>query len=300
MRSEDKLPELAARLIGNGKFQSSPSLIRQLVAPDRGALGWRDLMLLHMHCSADVFRNVQNINLALLKDENPHATLNGVVKDIAVASMRKFSQKVFEEFKRIYIDRQVNFFIEVDLLTEDQILGEGGRAIVDGLDDIETKIQSCRAAIKSFVIYQLTNTCHGSAQGVGCGRYDESGEQDGEGIRRAMTDYLFGYCFDPSHGLSHAKAFADFCLQPAPFKITSPNGDDGPLYGVTDLLGQDALANFWRESRDQIRQLLTSETGTVYGYGKHKMTYADWLRTLPSRLDQLVISNTGNSTSSTA
>lgn len=287
IRGEADVSELAARLIVSGASQSSPSLIQQLVTPERGALGWSDLMLLRMYCSPDVIFNT-HICTALARQEDPDAKVSSDVIPIAIGAMRMFSQSVFKEFKRIYIDGQLNFFLEVDRVSETKILGEGGRGIVDDIDNLEAKVQSCRSDIKSFVIYHLTNTRYGSAQGVGCGRYDEFGKQDGEGIRRAMTEYLLGFCFDPSHGLLHAQAFADFCLRPAPLKFSAPNGVNDTLYAVTDLLGNDAMADFWGRSGDQIKEQLASVTGAVYGYGGHKTTYKEWLPTLFAALDQLV------------
>jgi hypothetical protein len=284
VRSEADLPELAARLIGGG---TSPSLIQQLASPERGALGWSDLMLLRMYCSIDVRSNVHNIYTALARHGGPSANVSGNVDPIAIDSMRRFSQSVFAEFKRTYIDGQLNFFIEVDYLSEAQILGEGGRGIVDDTDNLEDKIQLSRSGLKSFVIYHLINIRHGNAQGVGCGRYDESDKQDGGGIQRAMTEYLLGFCFDPSHGLLHAQAFADFCLRPAPFKIVDQNNGDDTLYAVTELLGKDAMADFWGRSGGLIKQQLATVTGTVYGYGQRKTPYKEWLPRLFAALDQL-------------
>lgn len=287
IRGEAELPELAARLIGGGTPQSNPSLIRQLASPERGALGWSDLMLLRMYCSIDVLSDVRNIYTALARYGDPGAKVTGDVKLIAVDSMRRFSQSVFAEFKRTYIDARLNFFIEVDLLSEAHILGEGARGVLDGIGNLEAKIQLCRSDLKSFVIYHLINIRYGSAQGVGCGRYDEFDKQDGGGIRGVMTEYLLGFCFDPSHGLLHAQAFADFCLRPAPFKNAAENDVDDTLYAAIDLLGMDAMADFWSRSGDQMKHCLASVKGTVYGYGNFKTTYDEWLPRLYTALDKL-------------
>lgn len=288
-RGEAELPELADRLIGGGTF---PSLIQQLASPERGALGWSDLMLLRMYCSMDTLSNVQNIYTALARHADPCAKVSGNVEPIAIDSMRRFSQSVFAEFKRTYIDCQLNFFIEVDRLSEAQILGDGGRGIVDDIDNLEDKIKLSRSNLKSFVIYHLINIRYGNAQGVGCGRYDEFGNQDGRGIRRAMTEYLLGFCFDPSHSSLHAQVFADFCLRPAPFRIGNQNNVDDTLYAAIDLLGKDAMVDFWGRSGDLIKQQLASREGDVYGYGQRKTPYKEWLPRLFGALDQLT-SDTG-------
>ena len=98
-----------------------------------------------------------------------------------------------------------------------------------------------------------------------------------------MTRYLLEFCFDPSKGLTHANAFADFCLRPSPFSFNV----DAPLKAVTDLLGEDAIADFWDRSGEQIKKQLASATCAVFDYKDFKMTYNDWLSTLFSALDQL-------------
>lgn len=141
------------------------------------------------------------------------------------------------------------------------------------------------------MIYQLTNDRGGNGEGVGCGRYDEFGTQDCGGIRKAMTEYLLGFCFDPSHGLPHAQAFADFCLRSLraePFKLIDSDNVDDTLEAVTELLGRQAMAAFWVRSGDQIKQLLASVTGAVHCYNNFKATYEKWLPTLFIALDRLV------------
>ncbi|HEY4084146.1 MAG TPA: P-loop NTPase fold protein [Burkholderiaceae bacterium] len=291
LRDLADLPELAVRLIGDGRSSYSPSLVQQLVAPDRGALGWRDLMLLRLCCSADRQSNAHNVYVALARLEDASATVTGDVSRIAADSMRRLSQKVFEEFRRAYIDGRRNFFLDVDRVSETQILGEGGRAIVEGVDHLEAELQSSLSGLKSFVIYQLVNDWGGNGEGVGCGRYDEVGMQDGGGIRAAMTHYLLGFCFDPSHGVSHARAFADYCLRSLrdePFEFIDAHNVEGTQKAITKLLGREAMTTFWLMSGDQVKKLLSSTKGTVYCYNNYKAIYEDRLPTLFLALDQLV------------
>lgn len=290
LRDLADLPELAVRLIG-GRSSSSPSLVQQLVAPDRGPLGWGDLLLLRLCCSADRQANVHNVYTALARLEDAGSTATGDVSVLAATSMRRLTQKVFEEFRRAYIDSGRNFFLDVDRITEAEILGEGGRAILEDVDDLEAALKSSRSGLMSFVIYQLVNDWGGRGEGVGCGRYDEVGMQDAGGIRKAMTQYLLGFCFDPSQGVSHARAFADYCLRSLrdePFEFIGVDSVEGTQKAVTKLLGREAMTAFWLISGDQIKTLLSSAKGTVYCYNNFKATYEDRLPTLFLALDQLV------------
>ncbi len=290
-RDEADLPELAIRLLGGGPSASSPSLIQQLVAPDRGALGWGDLMLLRLFCSADRQAGVRRIYTALARLEDPDDKAIGDVEHIATRSMRRLSQLVFAEFRQNYIDARVNFFLDADRITEAQILGEGGHAILEDVKDLEADLKSSISGLKSFVMYQLINYRGGNGEGIGCGRYDEEGMLDGGGIRKVMTDYLLGFCFDPSHGHAHARAFADFCirsLRDEPFEFIDVDNVEGTLKAVTKLLGRDAMAGYWTKSGDQIKKLLASARGTVYCYNNFKASYEDRLPTLFLAMDRLV------------
>ncbi|MCH7342927.1 KAP family NTPase [Pelomonas sp. CA6] len=285
------LPQLAIRLLGGGLSASSPSLIQQLVAPDRGALGWGDLMLLRLCCSADRQSSAHNIYTALARLEEPADKVTGNVEHIATRSMRRLSQRVFEEFRRNYIDARVNYFLEADRITDAQILGEGGHAILEDVKDLEAELKSSISGLKSFVMYQLINDRGGNGEGIGCGRYDEVGTLDGGGIRKAMTDYLLGFCFDPSYGLAHARAFADYCirsLRDEPFEFIGVDNVEGTMKAVTKLLGRDAMVAFWTRSGDQIKKLLASARGTVYCYNNFKASYEDRIPTLFLAMDRLV------------
>jgi hypothetical protein len=204
----------------------------------------------------------------------------------------RLSQKVFEEFRRIYIDARVNFFVEADGISEAEILGDAGRAVLEDVKDLESELKSSISGLKSFVIYQLVNDRGGNGEGMGCGRYDEVGTLDGGGIRKAMTDYLFNFCFDPGHGLPHARAFADFCirsLREEPFEFIGVDDVEGTLRASTKLLGREAMTAFWLRSGNRIKPLLASAKGTVYCYNNFKATYEDRLPTLFAALDGLVI-----------
>lgn len=292
VRNMADLPELAVRLLGSDLTPSFPSLVRQLVAPDRGALGWRDLMLLRLNCWPGRSASASNVWKALARSENAGSQVTDDLRVIPINAMRRLSQKVFEQFRQDYIDRERNFFLEVDRVSDEEILGEGGRSIAGEVDDLEAELQSSRSGLKNFVIYQLAHkNSEERGDGPECGFFDEAGSQDAGGIQRAMTRYLLEFCFDPGRGVAHARAFADFCLRSfrdAPSDFQRVEDPEATQKAVTNLLGREAMAAFWRTSGDRIKQLLNSAKGTVYCYGNFKMTYDEGLPRVFRALDQMV------------
>ena len=282
--------EIANRILGTGQFQPSPSLIQQLAAPMRGPLGWKDLMLFRLTCCADRLGQVHNIYSALIRHEEPNSRSEGDVNSIALNSMRRFTQQVFQEFKKQYIDPKINFFTAVDGITDAAIHGE---LRPSATSDTETgnELKAARSAIKSFVIYQLANQRRGS-NGIGCGVYDETGKEDSGGIHRAMGDYLLGFCFNPAFGLPHARAFADHGLRVFQTEMfdTMDSRYDLPATqrALTNLLDRERMEAFWVKSGEEIKKMLINESGTVICY-QFQATYADRLPGVFEALDALLV-----------
>ena len=289
IRSSADVIEIAHRILGGRQSQSSPTLIQQLVAPVRGPLGWEDLMLFRLTCCADRLGQVHNIYSALVQYEEPSARAEGDVGVIAQNSMRRFTQQVFQEFRKRYINAKVSFFIDVDGISDAAILGEY-RAAATGDADIGNDLKAARSAIKSFVVYQLVNQRRSDGSGIGCGVYDEVGIGDSGGIHRAMCEYLFGFCFNPAFGLSHARAFGDYCLRALRDEMIGNLGGPnvpGALAVLTKLLGREDMKAFWASSGGQIKAMLANENGTVVSY-QYKATYAERLPLVFAALDQLL------------
>ena len=286
-RSSDDVVEIAHRILGSGQ---SLSLIQQLASPARGPLGWEDLMHFRLMCCIDRQGQVHNIYSALVQHEDSSARAVGEVSVIALNSMRRFSQKVFREFKQRYINPQVSFFADVDRVNDGNILGDF-TAAADSDADIGNDLKAARSAIKSFVIYQLVNQQRNDGSGIGCGVFDEDGVRDGGGIHRAMCDYLFSYCFNPAHGLAHARAFADYCLRAFRDGMFE-NGRELDIPGaqsiLTKLVDEGAMKDFWFSCGAQIKTMLTDENGTVVSY-RYKATYAERLPLVFAALDGLLV-----------
>jgi hypothetical protein len=289
IRSEADVIEIAQRILGSGKPESAPTLIQQLAAPKRGPLGWEDLMLFRLTCCADRLGQVHNIYTALVQYEDPSARAVGDVGAITQTSMRRFSQQVFQEFRKSYIDAELSFFSQVDEVSDAAILGELRTAEIDGAD-VGRDLNAARSAIKTFVIYQLMNPLRANGSGIGCGVYDETGSEDGGGIYRAMCKYLLEYCFNPAFGISHARAFADYCLRAFRDEIRMHFGDldiPGAQVVLTKLVGREEMKAFWASSGPQIKTMLANESGTVVSY-QYEATYAERLPLVFAALDQLV------------
>jgi len=288
-RSSADVVEIAHRILGDRQSLSSSPLIQRLVEPVRGPLGWEDLMLFRLTCCADRLGQVHNIYTALIRHEDPSASAEGDVGTIALNSMRRFTQQVFQEFKKRYINPKVSFFIDVDEISDDAILGEFS-ATATGDVEIQNDLRAARSAIKSFVIYQLVNQRRSDGSGIGCGVYDEVGMGDSGGIHRAMCEYIFGFCFNPAFGLTHARAFGDYCLRAlreGMFENLVELDVPGAQAVLTKLLGQEDMKAFWGSSGVQIKAMLANESGTVVSY-QYTATYAERLPLAFTALDRLV------------
>lgn len=283
--------EIAYWVLGGPANSRSPTIIQRLVEPSRGALGWDDLMIFRLHSCLDRGGQVHNICTALLRYENSNAVEHGDVALLTRNSMRRFSQLVFQEFKRRYISQNLNFFIEVDAVSDDHLLGKYDLPpAVDA--DIQIDLKARRSIIKSFVIYQLTNRQDAVGDGIGCGFYDEEGAADQGGIHSLMCDYLFGFCFNPRYGVAHARAFADYCLRALRDRMMDRLQEletfdiAATQAALTGLVGSQRLTLFWMSSGNEIKQMLKDLNGTVFSY-RYKATYVERLPLVFAALDQL-------------
>ncbi|MCZ2157200.1 MAG: hypothetical protein LC114_25450, partial [Bryobacterales bacterium] len=189
--SQENIVEISWRIFGEHSYQGK-GLLQRLASADRGILGWNDLMLFRLQCSADRQGQLYNLQSALIVHQDGSAATSGLVSNLALMGMRRLSQEVFALFKRTYIDPQRNFLSEVNDAPVEVFLGEAlsqfsEQASEDVLSEQEAaplaqSVSSARSAVKSFVMYQLSNTLPPNGLGVGCGHYDECGTGDGGGI----------------------------------------------------------------------------------------------------------------------
>ncbi|WLQ16153.1 KAP family NTPase [Hahella aquimaris] len=219
--TESGVIEIAWRIFGEGSY-AGKGLLQQLVASNRGVLGWNDLMMFRLHCSADRQGQLFNLYSALIFHQDKNGTTTGLVSDLALVGMRKISQNIFSRFKKTYIKPRRNFFTEVNEAPIQEFLGIASFELSQHISNkfrneqdnnsIENRIASSRSVVKSFVIYQLSNSVPPEGSGVGCGYYNESGAENKLGIAKAMNNYIFNICFNPYLNKNNTFHFLDYCL----------------------------------------------------------------------------------------
>lgn len=256
IRDNTNVREIAERIMGEPS-QFSPALIERIAAPERGALGWNDLMTFRQVCSIDREGSLGNLYRGLLQFEDPKASGGGEVRLLALNSLRRLSQTIFKLFKKRYIETNVNFYFAVDEVSDGEIFG-AVEPLKRGLDRSEDPAV-VRSTIKTFVIFQLANDLRGTVSGVGCGVYDEEGTNDQGGIRASMARYLLDFCFDPTVRPEHAIVFGDFCihsLREAAIQVLGEPTTVSIETTLTQILPKESLAAFWRKNRDVLRSEL--------------------------------------------
>jgi KAP family P-loop domain len=256
--SPKNIVEVAHRIFGAHNFKNN-GILGQLCAADRGVLGLHDLMLFRLNCSGDRGGQLYNVQSALILYEDISAPTTGLVSELAEKGMRHLSQETFRYFKEAFIQSHRNFFTEVDETPDAAFFGS---ALADSLigkmkfeqghdNSIAWALAASRSALKSFVIYQLSNSAGGTGSGVGCGYYDEFGSDDAHGMAKMMNEYIFKFCFDPSvpENIYH---FADHCLTHLSNGFMSGEDVDGYVATRAGLPGgfdPEELARYWHEHR---------------------------------------------------
>jgi len=297
--SPEKVVEIAWRIFGEHAYVGR-GMLERLASTDRGVLGWNDLMLFRLQCSADRGGQLYNLHAALIVDQDTSAPTSGLVSKLALLGMRRLSQRVFALFKRAYIDAGRNFIAEAYEVPADAILGEVfGHLYKQASPDSESehgdttiarRAAAARSVIASFVIYQLSNASPPNGTGVGCGYYDESGVEDGGGISKSMNEYVFGFCFSPSVNGDNVLLFIDYCLS----QLSSPfyTGRDEEGYvatksGLSGGLSPQAMGRYWLEHRDHIRGLGLQTSERCVFMPSYTAFYRDRLDGLFAVLDEL-------------
>ncbi len=264
--SAENVVEIAWRIFGENAYRGK-GLLERLASPDRGVLGWNDLLLFRLQCSADRQGQLYNLHTALIVHQDVTAATSGLVSKLALMGMRNLSQEVFALFKRTYIDSPRNFLAEANDAPVDAFLGIafahlGEQASRDpqsehGDTAIARRVASARSVVKSFVIYQLSNSLPPNGSGVGCGHYDADGVEDGGGIAKLMNDYVFGTCFNPDVHENNALLFLDHCLSHLSSSFFSGRDEEGYFATKAELPGgldPKEMGSYWRQHREQIRE----------------------------------------------
>lgn len=257
----ENIAEIAWRIFGDGPYMGR-GLIHELTSEGRGVLGWNDLMIFRVSCSADRLEQLYNLQRSLLLHANAQSETTGPVRELAREGMRQISQVVFQRFRGEFINRNRNFFEEVDAVSESALLGAASASLkrricdMEGKDRFDRHVATARSTIKNFVIYQLGNRSGPNGSGVGCGFYDEIGSGDLGGIGLCIDRYVFEFCFNPKFDPSNIRHFADFCLSNLSsnfFLGTRERGFVPTKDGLAGGLGREALVAYWREHSALIR-----------------------------------------------
>ena len=294
----ENVVEIAWRIFGEGSCEGK-GLLQRLASSDRGVLGWNDLMLFRLQCSADRQGQLYNLHSALIVHQDGNAATDGLVSNLALMGMRRLSQEVFALFKRTYIDPHRNFLAEVSDATAEEFLGEAHRLRQQAATDDQTeqgavslaqRVSLARSIVKSFVIYQLSNSSLPNGSGVGCGRYDESGEGDGCGIARLMNEYMFGFCFNPDIDEDNLYYFLDHCLSHLSSSFFSDSDGEGYIPTKAELPGgldPRDMGLYWSQHRDFIRQRVQRLEDRHVVTSNYTVSYREDLPGIFAVLDEL-------------
>lgn len=257
-------------------------------------------MLFRLQCSADRQGQLYNLHSALIVHQDGSAATSGLVSNLALLGMRRLSQEVFALFKRTYIDPQRNFLSEVSDAPVEAFLGEASSLLGQQASRNDQSEQGAaspahcgslaRSVVKSFVIYQLSNTLPPNGSGVGCGHYDECGAGDGGGIARLMNDYVFGVCFNPDIHEANVFHFLDHCLSHLSSSFFSGRDEEGYFASKAELPGcldPKEMGRYWSQHRELIRQRVLHVEERYVVTSNYKASYREDLAGVFAVLDGL-------------
>ncbi|WP_417624324.1 P-loop NTPase fold protein [Paremcibacter congregatus] len=274
--SEENLRSLAHRILGLEAFEKE-GIVDSLSDESRGILGLYDLMIFRLYVSPDRSGNYFNINKALQTYNGSSLETGGPA--YITKSMRDLSQAVFRTFTRLFIEKELNIFAEIDTLTLDQMSGGRTEFIVSNLssDKIDAEIEWTKTQLKAFISYQLGNAKIKS--GIGCGYYDLEGNEDKNGIKKAFNDYLFNIVFNPKKSQNGHQHFLDYLLinSGSPFEYNSKR------YLLKfdkyqDVLDPESFKNHINEHKKELISEIDSliEKNRRITLEKHVVTYQDY------------------------
>ena len=297
--SAENVIEIAWRIFGEHTYRGK-GLLERLASPNRGVLGWNDLMLFRLQCSADRQGQLHNVHSALIVHQDATAATTGLVSQLALMGMRRLSQQVFALFKRTYIDSRRNFLAEASDAPVGAFLGVAFAQLADdasrdpqterGETTVARQVAVARSIVKSFVIYQLSSSQPPNGLGVGCGHYDEDGAEDGKGIAKLMNAYVFGTCFNPDVHESNVLLFLDHCLSHLSRSFFSDSGEKAFVANKAELPGgldPIEMGQYWRQHREDIRRRELHTSGRYVFTPSYTAFYRDDLDGVFAVLDEL-------------
>jgi hypothetical protein len=306
--SAENIVEVARRIFGEAEYERE-GLIDQLAAPERGVLGWYDLLLFRLQCSADRGGQVFNVTNALIVHDDANARTEGDTRLLAISGMRTLSQRIFSKFHEEFVKPGRNYLAAVEETSEQLFFGAAEEHLKNGAEQIgaaetlQHRLLATKSMVKTFVIYQLTNRKPPTGSGVGCGYYDPEGRADKSDIASLMNKYIFEVCFNPELDSRNVYRFADYCLCKLAngFWSSAEDEDDGYFptpASLSDELDASELVAYWEKFGPTIKQMnLPNLNSRVFTHNYS----ADYKTDLPRVYDVLdsMISG-GSSQSSTS
>ncbi len=300
----ENIVEIAQRIYGEGRY-TGRGLISWLAGEKRGVLGWYDLMLFRLQCSADRLGQIYNVTSALIVYDDKSAQTSGQVSLLALNGMRTLSQRVFRLFRDTFIEPKRNYLDEVDKIPDLDLYGasekwlkEQGEQVEGGGQRLANQLLAARSTVKSFVIYQLANRGQPTGSGVGCGLYDEDGIGDSGDISDAMNKYIFEVCFNPSVSEDNIYHFADHCLRNLSSGYWAGHDEDGYVATERDLasgLDLTALKMYWTEFGPLINKKNLPSMDRRVVTSNYIATYAEDLPKVFDVLDKMADAPLGRS-----
>lgn len=243
-----------AKWIFEGNENHDSGIIDTLTTHEKGVLGFYDLMMFRLNCKAD--RNPKLIalwqSISYHNNENPPLSSN--VYDTAIVQMREMTQRTFKIFKSHFIDSGKNVFSEINNTPNGAFVGSYENIVIPEKPEngnLHQKILIEKSSIKSFLTYQLFSKVVGD-----CGMYDETGENDKQGISKTFTNYLFSFCFNPDLNPDNYGIFLDFLLSSLDRSYNS-NGETEytpNFYNFTRSLDENELKKYWIKNSQQIKK----------------------------------------------
>ncbi|MEI6042535.1 MAG: P-loop NTPase fold protein [bacterium] len=290
--TEKNIKEIAEWIFGEGEH-SGCGVLEKLSLPTRGVLGLYDLMAFRLYCSADRGGDIFDLSRALSKHSDKGAPTEGNTQVIAKEEMREISQKVFDIFKKQYIDTKRNIFEEISNLELKDLAGQykdylESQVINSKISqgDLDKQVAVLKSIITGFTIYQLGNSIISS--GVGCGYYDPTGNDDRHQIADAINDYIFDVCFNPSSP-ENVEHFIDYLLRNFASVFASAR-EDGRNYiphinEFTKVLHKEKLAEYWQKNSSAIKAMNLNEKEKTLYVGNYTATYREDLAPVFKVLD---------------
>jgi hypothetical protein len=292
----ENVVEIAQHIYGEAAYKDK-GLIHRLISEERGVLGWYDLMSFRLHCSADRQGQIYNVTSALIVHEDISASTDGLVSLLALNGMRTLSQRVFMLFRDTYITPGRNFLAEVDETSDIAFFGDSEKWLKEqsqqgegGNEQLADQLLAARSAVKTFVMYQLSNREQPTGSGVGCGLYDESGTGDAGGISAIMNKYIFEVCFNPSVSEDNIYQFVDHCLRNLTSGFWAGHDEEG--YVVTEKslasgLDPAELKKYWKKFGNQIKKENLLSLNRRIVIVNYVATYAEHLPKVFDALDNM-------------